>query len=59
MATMTTILIILERNNLKNGNLPDVMDVVEDAENICNYNLTDNDESENDTTDDENTIIPT
>ena len=43
----------------RNGNLPDMMDVVEDAENICNYNLADDDESENDAMDDENTIVPT
>ena len=41
----------------QSGNLPDVMDVVEDAENICNYNLTDDDESKNDTMDNENTIF--
>ena len=40
----------------QNGNLPDVMDVVEDAENIHNYNDTDDDESDNDNIDDENTI---
>ena len=43
----------------RNRNLPDVRDVVEDVENICNYNLADDDESENDATDDENTITPT
>ena len=43
----------------QNGNLLDVMDVVEDVENICNYNLADDDESENDIMDDENTMIPT
>ena len=32
------------------------MDVVEDMENIFNYNTTDNDESENDNMDDGNTI---
>ena len=40
----------------RNRNLPDVMDVVEDVTNICNYNVTDNDESNNDNMDDENTI---
>ena len=35
------------------------MDVVEDTANICNYNLADNDESENDDMDDENTITYT
>ena len=35
------------------------MDVVEDVENICNYNLTDDDESKNDAMEDDNTIIPT
>ena len=35
------------------------MDVVEDAENICNYNHADDNESENDAMDDENTIVPT
>ena len=35
------------------------MDVVEDAENIHNFNLTDDDESENNAMDDENTIVPT
>ena len=39
--------------------LPDVMDVVEDAENMHNYNLADDDESENDAMDDKNTITPT
>ena len=29
----------------QNRNLPDVRDVVEDVENICNYNLDDDDES--------------
>ena len=43
----------------QNGNLPDMMDVVEDAENICNYNLTDDDDSKNDPMDDDNTIVPT
>ena len=40
----------------RNRNLKDVMDVVEDMEDICNYNITDNDESENDDMDDGNTI---
>ena len=40
----------------RNGNLLDIMDVVEDAANICNYNLADNDQSKNDDMDDENTI---
>ena len=31
----------------RNGNLPDVMDVVEDAEHLLNPNDTDDDESEN------------
>ena len=39
----------------RNGNLPDVMDVVEDAANICNYYVTDDDESDNNNMDDENT----
>ena len=43
----------------QNRNLLDMMDMVEDAETICNYNLTDDDESENNTKDDENTIPPT
>ena len=43
----------------RNRNILDVMDVVEDAENIHNYNLTDDDESENNAMDDENTIVPT
>ena len=30
-----------------NGNLPDVMDVVEDAEHLLNHNDMDDDESEN------------
>ena len=37
----------------QNGNLPDVMDVVEDAANICNYNDTDDDDSDNDNIDEE------
>ena len=40
----------------RNGNLPDVMDVVEDTENMHNYNDTDDDESDNDNIDDETTI---
>ena len=32
------------------------MDVVEDMEDICNYNITDDDESENADMDDGNTI---
>ena len=40
----------------RNRNLKDVMDVVEDMEDICNYNIADNDESENDDMDDGNTI---
>ena len=43
----------------QNGNLPDIMDVVEDAANIRNYNVTDDDESKNDNMDDENTITYT
>ena len=35
------------------------MDVVEDVEDICNYNLAADDESENDAMDDENTIVST
>ena len=42
----------------QNGNLLDMMDVVEDTENICNYNLTHDDESKNNAMDDENTIVP-
>ena len=37
----------------QNGNLPDVMDVVEDAANICNYHDTDDDDSDNDNIDEE------
>ena len=33
-----------------NGNLPDVMDVVEDAEHLLNHNDMDDDESENEMT---------
>ena len=40
----------------QNGNFPDIMDVVEDLANICNYNGTDDNESDNDNIDDENTI---
>ena len=36
--------------------LLDAMDVVEDMANICNYNNTDDDESNNDNMDDESTI---
>ena len=39
----------------QNGNLHDVMDVVEDAANIHNYNDTDNDDSNDGNVDDENT----
>ena len=35
------------------------MDVVEDVKNTCNYNLADDDESENNAMDDKNTIVPT
>ena len=35
---MTTTLIILGRNNLNEMETPDVMDVMEDAANICNEN---------------------
>ena len=35
------------------------MDVVDDMANICNYNVVDDDESENDNMDDENTITYT
>ena len=49
MVTMITTLIILGKNNWnKNGNLPDVLDVVEDAANICNYSDTDDNDSSND-----------
>ena len=34
----------------QNGNLPDEMDVVEDAEHLLNHNDTDDDESENEMT---------
>ena len=37
----------------QNGNLPNAMDVVEDVVNICNYNDTDNDDSNNDNIDEE------
>ena len=37
----------------QNGNLPNVMDVVEDVANMCNYNDTDNDDSNNDDIDEE------
>ena len=41
----------------RNGNLQDVMDVVvEDVENICNYNIAADDESENDDMDNGNNI---
>ena len=40
----------------RNGNLSNVMDVVEDAANICNYNDTDDDKSDNNNMDNENTI---
>ena len=43
----------------QNGNLLEVMDVVEDVANIHNYNVTDDDESVNNNMDDENTIIYT
>ena len=42
-----------------NGNLLDVMDVVEDAEDIHSYNLAADDESKNDAMEDENTIVLT
>ena len=40
----------------RNGSLLDIMDVVEDMANMHNYNITDDDESDNDNMDDENTI---
>ena len=54
MVTMTTILIILGRND--SNEMETNQDVVEDAENICNYNIADDDECKNDDMDDGDNI---